>query len=108
MDLNIDLGSKPPEPPSPVCCDTKDAKPYYPGAYLKLPPGTVIPPKGEICFKYRVVSARAEVRPRSFAEVCVEIELLTLVEAESPAEESTEIPGVEAALAAYAAQMKGE
>ena len=105
MDMNIDLGSKPMD----CCAPAEPGGAFYPGVYLKLPPGTMLPPKGEICFRYRVSSLKAESRGGKPVEVCADIELLALVEVETEGEvETPDIPDVSTALAAYAAQAKGK
>ncbi len=108
MEMNIDLGSKP-----AIDCYMPEKSPepekYYPGVYLHLPPGTILPPKGEICFRYRVSSLKAESRKGGPVEVCADLELLALVEVEGGAgEETPDIPDVNTALAAFAAQARGK
>lgn len=106
--MNIDLGSN---PPTPCCAPEQSPEPekYYPGVYLHLPPGTILPPKGEICFRYRVSSLKAESRKGGPVELCADLELLALVEVEdSASEETPDIPDVNTALAAFAAQARGK
>jgi hypothetical protein len=69
---------------------------YYPGVYLTLPPGTAIPKEGTIEFKFKLHSVKADLKAGT---VCVDIELLALLEAEPSGADS--LKTVEQALEEY-------
>lgn len=97
----INLGTK---YDGPTCCPSAEAEERlsYPGTYITLPAGTVLPQSGTITFRYRLTGARTTDK---MSKVCLDLELTDITDYSDGKDEG--IPSAEQALAKYISRMAG-